>query len=171
MPSAANQTSERQLRLIGEIAELLGGANVGFWLSGGWAVDFHAGRITRPHSDIDIIADLEDRPGLERLLEGAGLAAVGQRPGMAWFERDGLRLEVTFISRSGDGWVTPGYEDWPWSPGSFPATAVSFSGVSVRAVSVAGLLDMKRGFSERLGRPHRSYDSADIEVLAEPPDV
>jgi hypothetical protein len=25
-----------------------------YWLFGGWAVDFHAGRVTRDHADIDL---------------------------------------------------------------------------------------------------------------------
>ena len=104
----------RQLHLIREVAELLEGGDVRFWLSGGWAVDFHAGRITRGHSDVDIVVYHEDQPRLVALLAEAGLDPVGEGPGIAWFERDGLRLETTFIRESGEDLVTPGYESWPW---------------------------------------------------------
>jgi hypothetical protein len=165
MFSRGTEMQTRQLHLIREVAELLEGGGVRFWLSGGWAVDFRARRITREHSDVDIVVYHEDQPRLMALLAGAGLVPVGERPGIAWFERDGLRLETTFITESGEDLVTPGYESWPWPQESFPENEVSLSGVSVRAVSVGGLLDMKRGFAERLGRPRRSYDVADIDVL------
>ena len=50
----------------------LGDAGIAYWLFGGWAVDFHAGRITRPHDDIDIAVWLEDVPRIAELLTNAG---------------------------------------------------------------------------------------------------
>jgi len=54
-------TSARQLHLLGELAELLGGRDVPFWLRGGWALDFLLGAVTRRHADIDLVAWLSDR--------------------------------------------------------------------------------------------------------------
>ena len=44
-----------QLRLIAEIEGVLRSARIRFWLRGGWALDFLIGRITRQHSDIDLV--------------------------------------------------------------------------------------------------------------------
>ena len=41
-----DSTQADQVRLIGDLARVLDGHAIGFWLAGGWAVDFHAGRVT-----------------------------------------------------------------------------------------------------------------------------
>lgn len=166
--SAAKDETSRQLSLIGEMAALFDEADVPFWLSGGWAIDFHAGRITRSHSDLDLVVRLEDRLLVTDLLDGAGfgMAPLGEREGLAWYERDGLRLELTLITPTANKeTVTPGYEDWPWPLGSFTETRLTFSGITVRAISVEGILDMKRGWAEHFGRLPRPYDLDDIELL------
>lgn len=154
--------------MIAELGDLLGDADVRFWLSGGWAVDFYVGQITRSHTDVDIVVSLDDRPNVFGLLDRAGFGSepLDKREGIVWYERAGVRLEITFISESPDGSiVTPGYEFWPWPTDSFADETVSFSGITVRAVSIAGILDMKRGWAEKIGRPPRPYDVDDIEAL------
>ena len=157
-----------QLRLIGEFVDLLNDAEIAFWLSGGWAIDFHVGGVTRPHSDIDFIVNLDDRSRLRRLLEQERLVAtwVDKAGGVEWFESDGMRIEVSYITKSNEGrLVTPGYESWPWPDDSFPDEYVTLEGVTVRAVSVAGLLDMKSGWEKNLDEKPRPHDLADIELL------
>ena len=165
-PSQSDEVT--QFRLIDKVADLLSDAGIVFWLSGGWAVDFHLGRVTRPHSDIDFIVNLDDRSRLRRLLEQDGIVAtwVDKAGGVEWFESDGTRIEITYITKSNDAsLVTPGYESWPWPADSFPDEDVTFEGITVRAVSVAGLLDMKSRWEENLGEKPRPHDLADIEVL------
>jgi len=135
---------------------------------GGWAVDFHLGRVTRPHSDIDLILNLEDRWGLRHLLvqEAVVVTRTDEAGGIEWFERDDERIEITYIMKSNDGsLVTPGYESWPWPEDSFPEEKVALGGITVRAVSVAGLLDMKSNWLENLGEKPRPHDVADVEAL------
>jgi hypothetical protein len=36
--------------------------DIAYWLFGGWAVDFHAGQVTREHGDIDIAGVYVTRP-------------------------------------------------------------------------------------------------------------
>jgi hypothetical protein len=43
-----------QLAALARIHELLDGQGIDYWLFGGWAVDFHAGLVTRAHDDLDI---------------------------------------------------------------------------------------------------------------------
>ncbi len=165
-PSQSDGVS--QFRLIGEFVDWLNGAEMTFWLSGGWAVDFHVGRVTRPHSDIDFIVNLDDRTRLRRLLEQKGFVTtwVDKGGGVEWFESDGIRIEVSYITKNNDGsMVTPGYESWPWPDDSFPDEYVTLAGITVRAVSVAGLLDMKSGWEKNLDEKPRPHDLADIELL------
>jgi hypothetical protein len=61
-----------QLAAIGSLNELLTRADMEYWLFGGWAVDFHAGRITRAHDDVDIAVWARDGGRVAALLERSG---------------------------------------------------------------------------------------------------
>ncbi len=75
-----------------------------YWLFGGWAVDFHAGSITRSHDDIDIAVWLDDHDRIARLLaaEGWKHAPEADEDGGTGYKRDAVRLELTFLV-PGDG--------------------------------------------------------------------
>lgn len=157
-----------QLAALAEVARLLDERSIGFWLAGGWAVDFHLGRISRTHSDVDVVVATIDRYRVADAVLTLGFAEQpSSRPRtIALFDRDNVRLEVTFIEAGPDGAiVTPGYEDWPWDDGSFPDELVTFEGIAVRALSVDGLIAAKRDWQSQLGDPPRPHDVADIEAL------
>jgi hypothetical protein len=60
-----------QLDEIRGLDQAFAQAEVAYWLFGGWAVDFHAGRVTRAHSDVDIAGVRLDIALLERDSTGA----------------------------------------------------------------------------------------------------
>ena len=74
---------------------------VDYWLFGGWAVDFHAGAVTRSHGDLDVAIWLSDLPRVARLLHDEGWAAepAGAEDGSSAFTRRAVRLEVAFLER------------------------------------------------------------------------
>lgn len=167
-PGPPFEEASRQFRLIGELSDSLNDAGVDFWLAGGWAVDFQLGRITRPHSDIDLIVHLADRAGLGTLLKQKGIETTGidDTGGIEWFEANGARIEVTYIEKTKDGsLVTPGYESWPWPEGSFPEEDLTFDGITVPAMSIVGLLDVKTQWETHLGERPRPHDLSDIGAL------
>jgi aminoglycoside-2''-adenylyltransferase len=47
-------TETEQLAALARLHEQLERHGIEYWLFGGWAVDFHAGSVTRPHDDLDI---------------------------------------------------------------------------------------------------------------------
>ena len=49
------------------------------WLAGGVAADFHVGRWTRDHGDIDLVTFEEHREGLNDELAGLGFSRTGDR--------------------------------------------------------------------------------------------
>lgn len=53
-----------------EVAALLEGLRVPWWLAGGWAVDAAVGRPTRPHGDTDVAVLRRDAAALRRHLAG-----------------------------------------------------------------------------------------------------
>lgn len=61
-----------QLAALAELDPLLQSHGLGYWLFGGWAVDFHAGRVTRAHGDLDIAVWYDGRVRLAELLKRQG---------------------------------------------------------------------------------------------------
>jgi hypothetical protein len=69
--------ADEQLAAVDRIHELLEGAGIEYWLFGGWAVDFHAGSVTRAHVDVDVAVWAHDLDRIRQLLEADG---GGTRP-------------------------------------------------------------------------------------------
>jgi hypothetical protein len=137
-------TAQEQLAAIASLDGLLTREGIGYWLFGGWAVDFHAGRITRTHEDIDIAVWAEHVGRLSTLLDGSGWrhAPDAGEDGYTAFERDGVRLEVAFLDRGDHGEVfTPlrggGRGEWP--DGTFGDDVAHLGATRVRLVSLRGL--------------------------------
>ncbi|MEN3274090.1 MAG: Aminoglycoside-2-adenylyltransferase [Actinomycetota bacterium] len=58
---------------------VLAGLRRPVWLAGGVAADFHVGRWTRDHHDIDLVTFEEHREGLDEELVGLGFTCTGDR--------------------------------------------------------------------------------------------
>lgn len=61
-----------QLIALAGLHALFEGHGIDYWLLGGWAVDFHAGSVTRPHDDLDVAVWLEDLDQVAALLAANG---------------------------------------------------------------------------------------------------
>ena len=161
--------ARRQRDAIQTIVPLLQDEGIRFWVIGGWAVDLHLGRITRPHSDVDLAVDIRDRPGLSGALAACGYRSiVDESPTREVFAGDEVveLLEITYLAETGDGAiVTPGFEFWPHAAGSFGEDRIELAGCSVPVMSVAGLLDVKEQWLAHLGEPMRPHDHADVARL------
>ena len=132
-----------QLAALAELDQALSVHGVDYWLFGGWAVDFHAGRVTREHADIDIAIWSDDRERVATLLLDR---AWVHRPeagedGYTSYDRHGIRLEVAFLARDERGLVyTPlrvGRGEWP--AGSLGDEIAQLRGVRARVVGRASL--------------------------------
>lgn len=101
----------RQLHVIDELGGELDGARIPYWLIGGWVMDFHVGRISRRHSDVDLAVQLVAREALLAVIVRHGCtAATGDDvAGVDLFIGRGVRLGVTYIAVGRDGRLcTPG---------------------------------------------------------------
>ena len=147
--------------------DLLEEARVAYWLFGGWAVDFYAGSVTRPHDDVDIAVWLEEMPRIAELLESDGWrhAPDDDEDGGTGYERDGVRLEFTYLARDGDGVFTPLREGrGRWSPDALGSDVRELDGVRARLVALAAL---RRGKSSPRDDPEdAAKDRADFERLS-----
>ena len=157
-----------QLSAIAQTHELLTRGGIDYWLFGGWAVDFHAGSITRSHDDIDIAVWLVDHDRIARLLgaEGWTHAPEPDEDGGTGYERDGVRLELTFVVRGDAGEICVPLRAGRvlWSDEPMSADLLELFGAPAR---VLGLTELKRGKSRSRDDPvEAEKDRADFATLS-----
>jgi Aminoglycoside-2''-adenylyltransferase len=157
-----------QLAALARIHELLDGQGIEYWLFGGWAVDFHAGSVTRTHDDLDIAVWLKDHKRIAALLAADGWrhAPEGHEDGYTRYERGALRLELAFLAASEEGHVyTPlreGRAAWPDE--AFEDDVAELAGVRARVISLPAL---KADKAERRDDPIvAAKDRADLATLS-----
>ena len=149
--------------------ELLDRHGIEYWLFGGWAVDFYAGSVTRPHDDVDIAVWLDDHVRIAGLLaaEGWEHAPEPEGDGGTGYERGAVRLELTFLVR-GEGGKTfiplrDGPSRWPGEP--LGNDVAELDGVRARIV---GLAVLKRSKSQAREDPADARkDRADSATLSQ----
>ena len=158
-----------QLSALGQTHELFARGGIDYWLFGGWAVDFHAGSITRSHDDIDVAVWLDDHDRIARLLgaEGWKHAPEADEDGGTGYERDAVRLELTFLVRGDGGEVyIPLLEGRAlWSDEPPDTDFAELSGVRAR---VLGLAALRNGKSRPRDDPvEAAKDRADFAILSQ----
>ena len=79
-----------QLDLLRQVDALLRPVDIKFWLRGGWAIDFLLGRLTRSHSDIDIVAWEETASQLRHCFEEAGFLFTRDTGVQFYFSKSGF---------------------------------------------------------------------------------
>ncbi len=157
-----------QLSAIALTHELFTRSGIDYWLFGGWAVDFHAGSITRSHDDIDIAVWLDDHDRIARLLvsEGWKHAPEADEDGGTGYERDAVRLELTLLVPGDGGEVSIPLRAGRvlWSDEPMSAELAELSGVRAR---VLGLAALKRGKAQFRDDPvEAAKDRTDFATLS-----
>ncbi len=159
---------DAQLAALVSIHELLDAHGIEYWLFGGWAVDFHAKKVSRPHDDIDLAVWLKDHDRIAALLTTNGWSHAPEEgeDGYTGYERDDVRLELAFIARDTTGGIyTPLREGrGTWPEGSFGDDVTELRGVRARVI---GLRALKADKSELHDDPRvAAKDRSDLATLA-----
>ena len=133
-----------QLAALASIHELLGGRGIEYWLFGGWAVDFHAGRVSRAHDDLDLAVWSKDYERIAALLAGEGWSHAPEEgeDGYTGYERGDVRLELAFLARDKKGVIyTPLREGrrGTWPDASFGSDIAELGGVRMSVINVDAL--------------------------------
>jgi lincosamide nucleotidyltransferase A/C/D/E len=118
--------AEDQLSALSYLDELFGQHGIEYWLFGGWAVDLHAGKVTRSHDDLDLAVWSHDGERVRELLTAAGWRHTPEE-GYSVYQRNEVRLEVAFRDHG----------EWP--PNSFQHDVAEVGGVRARVVSLPSL--------------------------------
>ncbi len=155
--------AESQLAVIDQVHRLLDTASVDHWLFGGWGIDFLAGEITRPHTDVEFVIWKRDIDRIRGPLARRGFRErSNDEPDVrAVFDAGVVRLEMYYIERNWDGEiVTPGiYAAFPWAEDSFEDQESALGGVHLPVISAREQLLTKEVYVGRTtGRPLRPKD-------------
>ena len=118
--------ADDQLTALAALHDLFERHGIDYWVFGGWAVDLHAGAVTRPHDDVDVAVRSADGDRVHEALTTAGWTHT-QHEDFATYTLAGVRIEVAFADRG----------EWP--DGSFGADVAEVCGVRARVVSLHSL--------------------------------
>lgn len=156
-----------QLELIREIVNACRRARIRVWLRGGWALDFHLGRLTRAHDDVDLVTWLRHRVRVRVLMLALGYAEIPTVAPHLKFRKRGQEVGVVFVQSAGKGRVRGVPTDWGWIAGALLRTPRSLDGVACRVVSPRQLLAEKLRYERNTRRPLRPKDQDSIRALRE----
>jgi Aminoglycoside-2''-adenylyltransferase len=160
-----------QLQTMVWLHQLFSEQDIDYWLFGGWAVDFHAGRVTRAHEDVDVAVWHADLDRIRGLLEARGWVHAPDlgEDGYTGYERRGIRLEFAFLvcDDAGTPYTPLAQGRGEWLSGSFGDAQAQVEGVWARVVGLASLIEDKAG--PRDDAAVRAKDRADVAVLTSLP--
>jgi len=161
--------NEAQLELLRELEDVLGRARIRFWLRGGWGLDFLLGRITRTHADIDVVTWLRHNRRLREVLRSRRFQELpSPNPEtQAIFTKSGQELSILFVTRLGADVVVPGFESWPFVPGSFGDVFRTLDEITCRVLQARALIHEKERHSGWSGRSLRAQDRESLRLLRE----
>jgi Aminoglycoside-2''-adenylyltransferase len=165
---AVDDRTRAQLSALGEVAGRLWRDGIEYWLFGGWAVDFHAATVTRPHDDVDLAVWAQDHDRIAKLLRGSGWSHAPEpdEDGGTGYERDGVRVELTFLVRDAGGRVCIRLNagDFPFAGGAFAGDELELDGVRCSVVERKALIAMKSGRRDDPG--DQAKDAIDLATLS-----
>jgi hypothetical protein len=168
--ASSNQTYENtqaQLNVLQEINDICTSLNATFWLRGGWAIDFLLGRVTRSHSDLDLVSMIQHRNELENALVNAGFQQIPVTEFQTDFLKDGVDISFVFVERSNEGRIFAySIPDWEWRSDSLQTQKYQLQGISVHVLSPQMLLEEKQVYEEGTGRKPRPKDLESMKILS-----
>jgi lincosamide nucleotidyltransferase A/C/D/E len=146
------------------ILDRVEGKGLTVWVDGGWAIDAVAGRQTRPHDDLDLVARLAEVPALEQELAALGYERAGGEPPWSFESVDaaGRQVDVHPIAEDGayqlrDGGV------WHYPLAGLEGRG-TIGGRAVRCLDVETQLVCHRGY-EPLDLDRHRHDMTLLESL------
>jgi hypothetical protein len=161
-------TATEQLAALAHLDGVLGKHKIPYWLFGGWAVDFHAGSVTRSHDDLDIAVWSKDYERIAELLATDGWQHTPEESedGYTAYTRCPVRVELAFLARDQEGTIyTPlreGRASWPEA--AFEGDVAELAGVRACVITLAALKAEKS--QDRDDPVVAAKDSADMAILS-----
>ncbi|AST91912.1 nucleotidyltransferase domain-containing protein [Sutcliffiella cohnii] len=164
-----DEQTQTQLKVLYEISKIFDNLDADFWLRGGWAIDFMLGKVTRPHSDIDIKTWITNRELLEDALLKAGYERkpVGEefRNRQSDFLKNNVVISIGYLTYDVDGnLIMNGLPEWVWRDDSLMPDYFQLQGIKAKVLHPKQLLEEKKIYEE-IGRPYRIKDEKSKRLL------
>jgi hypothetical protein len=164
--SIMDDQTQSQLKVLGEINAIFSSLRTRFWLRGGWAIDFLLGRITRTHSDIDLVTWVRHRRRIERALVEAGFKLVPVSEFQTDFSKGDVDISFVFVTRASDGRILAyGIPEWEWCSDALPQQHFNLHGITACVLSPHQLLEEKETYEQGTGRKPRPKDLESMGVI------
>ena len=160
-----NESTRIQFDLIRQIDTILCTAKIHYWLRGGWAIDFILGRMTRFHSDIDLVAWKHDAIQIRYLLEDAGFLFERDTGVQIDLSKLGQEISIVFIVQNGEKVGVANIPEWIWLPDALTFPPQQIDELVCPVISPRQLLEEKAGYQRGTGIPPRDKDLQSIKVL------
>ncbi|MGE7907167.1 nucleotidyltransferase domain-containing protein [Peribacillus sp. NPDC094092] len=161
-----NDTSKSQLNILLELNEICLSRNFDVWLRGGWAIDFLLGKITRSHSDIDLVTWIQYREHLEQALVHDGFQIKPVSEFQTDFLKNDVDVSFVFVRYSDNGdIVANGFPDWVWRKDALPLELYNLQGISINVLNPYQLLEEKKVHEQGTGRTLRPKDLKSMEMI------
>jgi Aminoglycoside-2''-adenylyltransferase len=164
----ARRRAEQQLAALADVGALLDEGGFDHWLFGGWAVDFHAGAVTRSHGDIDLAVWAEDAEAIHSALASGGWQhrPAPEEDGGTGYERRGVRVELTYLARgeAGEVFIALHDENVLWSESPLGDEVLSLQGARTHVIPLELL---RRGKARPRDDPDEALvDRSDFDTLS-----
>lgn len=137
------------------VLTLLEEAGCEVWIGGGWGIDALVGRVTREHSDLDLMHRATQESAVIAALHGAGFAEVDAVPGrparFVMVGPGGLMLDLHPL-HFGQGGAAVQKLDESGTTLDYPAAAFTtgtIEGTTVRCLSAAQQVYFHQGYEPR----------------------
>ncbi|WP_235832768.1 nucleotidyltransferase domain-containing protein [Gottfriedia acidiceleris] len=161
-----NNLVEKQLKILNEINTICLNLKFHLWLRGGWAIDFLLGKVTREHSDIDLVTLIQYREELERAMVNAGFKKIPISMLQTDFIKDEIDVSFVFVRISEEGKIIAnGFPDWEWRNDALPIRKYNLKGISINVLNPYQLLEEKMVYEKGTGRKLRSKDIESMKVI------
>lgn len=160
-----------QLRVIEAVDKLSLSFEAQAWLRGGWAMDFCLGRVTRPHTDVDIYTEATGHQRIVDALVADGWDLDDRLPvdRQADLFRAGVDLSLNPVYQING---LPVHGPGPWEGVSHPADMLEHAGRSriegVEASYISPMAQIEFKLMTRVWRPEfafREKDESDVALL------
>ncbi len=145
-----------------EVVRWLDIASIPVWLDGGWGVDALVGKVTRPHSDLDIVIRETDVPLLRGVLEQEGFREKeGGRPwNFVLVDERGREVDVHTVRFDAQG-------NGLYGPDGLMYPAGSLDGIGTLDATTIRCKTAEAQMADRVGYTWSASDSHDVRLLHE----
>ncbi|MEH7613730.1 nucleotidyltransferase domain-containing protein [Gottfriedia acidiceleris] len=161
-----NNLVEKQLKILNEINTICLKLTFQLWLRGGWAIDFLLGKVTREHSDIDLVAFIQYRDELEQAMVNVGFKKIQVSMLQTDFIKDEVDVSFVFVRITDEGKIKAnGFPDWEWRNDALPIQKYHLKGISMNVLNPNQLLEEKKVYEKGTGRKLRPKDIESMKVI------